>query len=279
MPTRKTPTVRRRRLAADLLALRTGAGLTRDQVNERTGISEGALFKLEKGQTRPQRRTLRTLLDLYGVTDQVRRAEMEAVLKQSDEIGWLQRFEGQLDDSYAALISFEAEAERESVFELAFVPGLLQTPEYARTIIGALMPEAEPEAIEERVEVRMRRQDSKTLVWGILDEGVIRRNVGGSAVMRDQLRHLSSAAGRPGVTLQIVPHSSGAHLGMPGSFLILEFTDPDPAIVYTENAGGGLFLEQDAEVARYRNSFQRLAAQALSPADTLSLMKDAANAA
>ncbi|MBM2618999.1 helix-turn-helix transcriptional regulator [Actinoplanes sp. LDG1-06] len=279
MRTRKTPTVRRRRLAADLFALRIDAGLTREQVNERTGISEGALFKMERGKTRPQPRTLRALLDLYGIIDQARRDEMEAILRRSDEVGWIQPFEGNLVDSYATLISFESEAERQSVFELTFIPGLLQTPEYARTIITTLMPDADQEAIDRRVEVRMRRQESKSAVWAILDEGVIRRNVGGCKVMQGQLEHLLTAAGHPSVTLQIMPYASGAHLGMPGSFLILEFAEPDPAIVYTEHTGGGLFLEHDAAIARYRDNFQRLAAQASSPADTIRLIQDAASAA
>ncbi|MCO8273584.1 helix-turn-helix transcriptional regulator [Actinoplanes sp. TRM 88003] len=248
-------------------------------MSERTGISEGALFKLEKGLTRPQRRTLRSLLDLYGVQDQVRRDEMEAVLRHSDEIGWLQHYEGDLTAAYKTLISFEAEATRESVFELAFIPGLLQTERYARTIIDALLPEAENDILQQHVEVRMKRQESNPAIWAILDEGVLRRGVGGNDIMLEQFEHLLAAVGRPSVTLQVMPFSAGAHFGMPGSFVILEFADPDPAIVCTENPGGSLLLEREIEVARYRNNFQRLAAQALSPADTIRKIKEAAEAA
>ncbi|RZU50133.1 helix-turn-helix protein [Krasilnikovia cinnamomea] len=285
MPTRRQPpTVRRRRLAAELLSLRSEAGLTREQVAVETGLSTGALFRIEKAQTRPQKRTLRALLDLYGVNAKDRRDELEALLRQSGEVGWLQLFEGNLVESYATLISFEAEAFRESVFELSFVPGLLQTEAYAEMVTRALMPEAEDDEIERRVEVRMRRQQaltkpSKLSLWAILDEAVIRRKVGGDALMREQLEHLIAASRRPNVTIQVVPFGAGAHLGMPGSFLTLEFSDPDPPLIYTENSGGGLFLEQDADVARYRSSFQRLAAQALSPDDTLRMIKEAAEAA
>jgi hypothetical protein len=102
-------------------------------------------------------------------------------------------------------------------------------------------------------------------LWAILDEAVIRREVGGTDVLRAQLQHLVEAARSPNITLQVIPFSAGAHLGMPGSFIVMEFPEPDPPLIYTENSGGGLFLEADADVQRYRASFQRLAAQAPSP--------------
>ncbi|WP_199510831.1 helix-turn-helix domain-containing protein [Nucisporomicrobium flavum] len=285
MPARRQPpTVRRRRLAAELLGLRTAAGLTRDQVAETTGLSTGALFRIEKALTRPQKRTLILLLDLYKVTDAAKRTELFDLLRQSQQLSWLQLFEDNLPQSYQTFISFEAEASRLSDYEGDMMPGLLQTEAYARAVIQGLMPEEAEEDIERRVEVRKRRQQvltqAKTLsLWTILDESVIRRQVGGPTVMREQLEHLIAAAHWPAVTVQVIPFSAGAHVGMPGSFIVMEFPDPDPPLIYTENAGGGLFLEADADVQRYRAGFQRLAAQALSPKDTLALINQAAEVA
>jgi transcriptional regulator with XRE-family HTH domain len=281
---RQPPTVRRRRLAAELLGLRNAAGLTRDQVADTTGLSTGALFRIEKAQTRPQKRTLVLLLDLYGVTDSAQRNSLFDLLRQSRQLGWLQLFEDNLPQSYQTFISFEAEASRLSDFEGQFMPGLLQTEAYARTVIRSLMPEESDEEIERRVEVRIRRQQALTQphavgLWAILDEAVIRREVGGVPVLREQLKRLAEAAHTPNITLQVLPFKAGAHLGMPGSFIVMEFAEPDPPLIYTENSGGGLFLEADTDVQRYRASFQRLAAQALSPEDTTKIIEEAAKAA
>lgn len=275
---RQPPTMRRRRLAAELLRLRNAAGLTRDQVADTTGLSTGALFRIEKAQTRPQRRTLVLLLDLYCVVAKDEREALFDLLRHSSQLGWLHLFEDNLPQSYQTFISFEAEASRLSDYEGQFMPGLLQTEAYARTVIRGLMPEEADEDIERRVDVRMRRQQALAKpqavgLWAILDEAVVQRQVGGPAVLRDQLRHLIEAATSPTITLQVIPFSAGAHLGMPGSFIVMEFPEPDPALIYTENAGGGLFLEADADVQRYRTSFQRLAAQALSPEDTIKIIK------
>ena len=122
-------------------------------------------------------------------------------------------------------------------------------------------------------------QPQALAIWTILDEAAIWRQVGGAAVLREQLQRLVTAAESPNITLQVIPFSTGAHPGMPGSFIVMDFPEPDPPIIYTENSGGGLFLEGDADVRRYRTSFQRLAAQALSPDDTMAMITEAAEVA
>ena len=281
-PRRQPPTIGHRRLAGELLALR--GERTRDQVSADTGLSTGALFRIEKAQVRPQKRTLVQLLDYYGVTDAAQRAELLELLRRSRQLQWLTLFEDNLPQSYQHFISFEAEAYRISDYEGHFVPGLLQTQAYAESVIRALMPEAADEEISRRVEVRIRRQDvlkkSPPLrLWAILDEGAIRREVGSVELHRNQLRHLSESMRSPNITLQVIPFRAGAHVGMPGTFQVLEFAEPDPPMVYTENAGGGLFLEADPDVIRYRDSFQRLAAQALSPDESKKMIEDLAKAA
>ena len=283
MPARKqVPTIGRRRLAMELLQLR--GAVTREQVSAHTGISTGALFKIEKGQTRPQRRTLLQLLDFYQVDDQPRRQSLLDLLRRSDEREWLQRFEENLPRSYQHLISFEADAVRISKYEGSFVPGLLQTREYVAALLRALLPEATEAEITDRVEVRLRRQQVLDAgpgprLWAVLDEAVIRRVVGGAAVHKDQLRHLSEATWDPNITLQVIPFDAGAHLGMPGQFTILDYAEPDTPMVYAENQGGGLFMDAERDIALYRENFMRLTAQAVSVDGTRQMIKDAAEAA
>jgi transcriptional regulator with XRE-family HTH domain len=282
MPPRRPLTVRQRRLAAELLALR--GSTPREKVVEDTGVSEGALLKMEKGRTRPQRRTLVTLLEYYAATPE-KRAELLDLWQHATRTGDLQPIEESLPENYQTFIAFEAEAASLSVFEGFFVPGLLQTEAYARALIRSQLPEQDDEGIEARVEVRMRRQAAlqrkeAVRLWAILDEAVIRRTVGGEKVMGEQLDHLARI-GQAGntVTLQVIPFSTGAHLGMIGAFHLMDFSAPDPAVVYTENFSGGIFLEAEDEVHRYRTNFQRLAAQALDPTASTHMIKSAARAA
>ncbi|GLY95731.1 helix-turn-helix transcriptional regulator [Actinoplanes sp. NBRC 103695] len=283
MPARKNlPTVGRRRLAMELLQLR--GTITREQVSAHTGISTGALFKIEKAQTRPQRRTLLQLLDFYQVEDQRRRQDLLDLLRRSDETHWLQRFEDNLPRSLQHLISFEADAVQISVYEGSFVPGLLQTQAYAEALSRALLPGATESDIDDRVEVRLRRQAVLAAVpapklWAVLDEAVVRRVVGDPAVHRDQLRRLLQASRSPNIILQIIPFDAGAHTGMPGQFTIMDYVEPDPPMVYAESAAGGLFMEAERDVVRYRENFRQLTAQAGSVEQTTRMIEDAAKAA
>src|SRR5215469_10458263 len=157
-PRRPTPTLRLRRLAAELRRLRAGVGLTREEVTERTGINEATLYRLEVAKARPQTRTLMALLELYGVTDEDHRAELLALARQSDEQSWLRSFPSELPEAYTTYISFEAEARSLLNYECLFVPGLLQTEDYARAALQRGMPAATKEEIGRLVEARMSRQ-------------------------------------------------------------------------------------------------------------------------
>jgi transcriptional regulator with XRE-family HTH domain len=281
---RQPATVRGRRLAAELSALRANAGLTREQVEEEKGVSVGTLFRIEKAQSRPQKRTLLALLDLYGVTDKVERDALLALSRQSNQLGWLQVFESALPESYQTFISFESEAARLTTFEQGFVPGLLQTLDYSRAVIRGMEPTMPAEDVDSRAEVRVRRKGVLTrknpvALWAVADEAVLNRPVGGAKVMREQLNHLVEAAGQPNITMQIIPFSAGAHPGLLGAFVVMDFAEPDPPIVYLDTMAGELFLEKEADVERYRATFQQLIAQALSPAESLKIIKEAASSA
>jgi hypothetical protein len=156
-------------------------------------------------------------------------------------------------------------------YQSLYIPGLLQTDEYARAAIHGTAPTATAEEVENRVRARLERQerlagDSPVELWAIMDEAAIRRLVGGSKVMRAQLTHLLDSVKLPNVTLQVIPYDVGAHPGMPGSFVYMVFTDAaDPDLVYVDTQAGDLFLEADDDLRLYSSMFDHLRAIALSP--------------
>ena len=277
---RQTPTVRLRRLAAELRSLRATSGLTREAVVERTGINAATLYRIEHGRVRPQTRTLRTLLDLYGV-DQDQQAELVALLRDARQRGWLHAFQSELPEHYTTYIGFEGEAHSVWNYESLFIPGLLQTEDYARAVIRGGLPNASRDEVERRVEVRMERQallrnENPLNLWSIVDEAALRREVGGPEVMQAQFRYLMEASELPHVTFQVIPFDAGAHPGMPGSFILLQFGDAAiPDVIYVNTMAGELFLEEEADVRRYKLVFEHLRAVAASPEASLSLVTSA----
>ena len=284
-PRRQAPTVRLRRLAAELLNLRQSVNLSRDDVAEKTNINAATVYRIETAKVRPQRRTLLTLLDTYGITDTQRRADLVELARQATELGWLEAYQSDLPEGYSAYISFESEARSVRNYQSLFVPGLVQTEDYSRAVVIGTMPHATADDVDRRVEARVRRQelltarDNPLRLWVILDEAVLHRIVGGPEVMAAQLRHLVAAGEQANVTLQVVPFAVGAHTGMYGAFVVVDFPDPvDPDLVYLESMAGGLFLEHEADVRRYRSMFEHLQAAALSLEDSARLIGAAATA-
>src|SRR5262245_25710841 len=260
---RQTPTVRLRRLAAELRSLRTSSGLTRDEIVERTGINVATLYRIEHARVRPQTRTLRTLLDLYGVEND-QQAELVALLRDARERGWLHAYQSELPEQYMTFIGFEGEARNSWNYESLFVPGLLQTEGYARAVITGTLPFASREEVERRVEVRMERREvlrneNPLELWGIVDEAALRRQVGGPAVMHAQLRQLLEATELPNITLQVIPFDAGAHAGMADSFVFLQFAEEAiPDVVSVETMAGELFLEEESDIRQYKLVFEQI---------------------
>jgi transcriptional regulator with XRE-family HTH domain len=283
MPVRKIPTVKLRRLAGELKRLRVAAGITIDEVVKRTGIDQSSIYRIERAFNKPQRRTVTTLLDLYEV-DEERRETLLAWLKESGQQGWLQAHEPYLLEQYQAYVSFEYEAERLLNYETLFVPGLLQTSDYARAVVegGGRSLNFTAEDVQRRVDVRMRRQSVlhrpvAMQLHSLVDEAAIRRQVGGPEIMREQIQHLVTASSAANVTLQVVPFGAGAHPGMSGAFTVMHFADPlDVPLVYAEGATGNNFLEAEGDVASFASRFDFIARQALSPAQTRKLLQEAA---
>ncbi|MFC0042176.1 helix-turn-helix domain-containing protein [Actinomadura rayongensis] len=264
------PTVRLRRLTAELRRHRQAAGLTREDVVERTGINAATLYRIESARVRPQPRTLAALLEAYAVDEPVR-AELTTLLKAAGQRSWLHTLASELPERYASYIEFESEAQELLTYQSLHIPGLLQTADYARAVTRGSLPDAGAEDVERRVEARLKRQAALTgakplRLWAIVDEAALRRSVGGSTVMAAQLAHLRETAESPSVTLQVIPFDAGAHPGLVGSFTLMRFPEAvGPEVVYIESQAGDLFLEEPEDVDRYRVSFEHLRAVALSP--------------
>lgn len=271
---RQPPTVRLRRLAGELRSLRQASGLTREDAAAQTNINSATLYRIETAKARPQRRTLLTLLDKYGVGDPERRAALVELSKQATQLGWLQAYESELPEEYTTYISFESEARSVRNYESLFVPGLLQTQGYTRAVVTASLPHASDDEIQKRVETRAQRQafitrDDPLKLSAIVDEAVLHREVGGAEVMAEQLRHLLDLTERPHITLQVLPYKVGAHPGMHGAFAVMDFPDAaDPELVYIENMAGALYLEKEADIRRYAEMFDQLRSAALNVADS-----------
>jgi DNA-binding XRE family transcriptional regulator len=268
---RQIPTVRLRRLAAELRRLRNAADISnRDEVTEKTGINAATLYRIETAKARPQMRTLKALLDLYG-EDAEQAAYLTALCRDAGKQGWLRPYHSDLPEEYTAFISFESEAQSVRNYESLFIPGLLQTEDYARAVIQGVLPWATEEEVGDRVQARVERQAVLTepnslKLWAVVDEAALHRVVGGVEVMRNQLRHLLDAVKAANITFQIIPFGAGAHPGMPGQFILMEFEDPmDTDLIYIDSMAGDLFLESDADIRRYRSISENLVAVALSP--------------
>ncbi|MEV7008761.1 helix-turn-helix transcriptional regulator [Streptosporangium sp. NPDC051022] len=272
---RQSPTVRRRRLSAELRRLRESANMTADAVAEQLEWSRGKLSRIENAQwQRPNPRDVRDLLDVYGVTDQGQREAMIALARESRQRGWWTAYRDILAGSY---VDLEAEASAISTFEPLVIPGLLQTPAYAAEITRAALVH-DPAEVERRVALRMERQRllaqaDPPRLWAVIDEAALIRPLSSPLIAREQLQRLIDTEPLEHVTIQILPLAAGLHAGMPGQFVIMEFAK-DPRIVYVETGTDGLYLEKPEELARYTLVFQHLCATALAPNASLAYISD-----
>ena len=265
----ESPTVKRRRLGMLLRQFRTEAELTADAAAKSVDRTESWMSKLERGRTGLTRIYLEKLLELYQVGPDVQ-AELVDLAKGGRERGWWSKFAGILSKQYSSYIGFEAEANRLLIYEGLVVHGLLQTPEYARTVIRASNPDDPPGVVDRKVEVRLNRQkrlnvEQPLSLWAVLDEAVLRRIISGNrAVHLAQLDHLLALADEDSerVRIQVVPFDDSNHPGMLSSFTIMEFPN-DPELVFIEGLTGDLY-EDPPESQRYRVVFDNLRAAAMS---------------
>jgi uncharacterized protein DUF5753/helix-turn-helix protein len=239
-------------------------------------FSDSKISRIENGQIGATPRDVRMMLEHYGVGDD-EQEELVQAAREAQQRPWWQAYG---DKAVVPLVGLEAEATQIDVYEASLVPGLLQTPRYAETVIRVLRPDFSSEQVEQRVELRMARQSLLTRANPpafrvILDEAVLRRPIGSPDIMWQQLGHLLEAADWPAVTLQIIPFGAGAHPGISGAFTVFEYADPaEPDIVYLEHTTNDVYIESAKETSVYRAAFDRLSAAAMPPEESRTLVAE-----
>lgn len=277
MPEVRSPTVRRRELGALLRTLRTERGLTVEQVGEELLCSPSKVSRMETGQRGATARDIRDLCDLYGVTDPAQREHLATLAAEGKQQGWWQPYELE----FATYVGLEEAAESIKDFSPAIVMGLLQTRRYARAMHERGWQDFAADRIDALVEVRMRRQrllerNPPVPLHLVMEEVVLRRVVGGPAVMAEQLDRLVELAELPHITMQVIPNDAGAHPAMGSNFTMLEFGGAASNVVYVEGLVGWLYLERQQDLKRYYRVFERLCQIALSPRDSIQMIAEIA---
>ena len=268
------PTALRMILGTQLRKLREAAAVTPDQAGYEIRASRSKISRMELGRVGFKDRDVADLLTLYGVTDEQMRASMLSLAWQANTPGWWSKYDDVLPGWFEGYLGLEGAASFIRTFELQFVHGLFQTEAYARAVTLLGHKAAPAEEIDRRVSMRLKRQDIFTSpeppqVWSVMDEAVLRRPVGGRAVMQAQLEHLAEVARLPQVTIQVVPFARGGHAAAGGSFTLLRFAEQElPDIVYIEQLTSALYLDDREDVDHYMEVMTELSNQALTPAGT-----------
>jgi transcriptional regulator with XRE-family HTH domain len=271
-----SPLVQRRRLRTELKKARQTSGLTQDQVAGEMDWSMSKIIRIEAGSSGISANDLKALLQLYGVKDPEQVDSLLTLARAARERSWWSAYRDVASQSLLQLTEYESAAHSIRQFENMFVPGILQTEDYARAVIDNYFEKGlSSNQLHALVELRTRRQDvidaeNPPSFHFVLDEGVVRRVVEGPSVMRRQLRRLIETADKPNITLEVIPFSAGLHSGMKGPFEIIEFTDPsDSEIVYLESPRGDIFSDVPEETSKYREDFARLRKASLGPQGSL----------
>lgn len=277
---RSAPTVGQVVLGRRLLDLRESAGLKREDAARVLRVAPATIRRMETAEVALKIPYLQLLLKEYGVSDEETAAFVQ-LAEDANRPGWWQRFHEILPGWFSMYVSLEGAATLIRSYEPHFVPGLLQTEDYARAVLhSGAIGQTSPEDIEGHVALRMRRQDLLTRddaprLWVVMDETALRRPVGGPEVMRAQIDRLLDAAQMPNVTLQVAPFAGGPHPGTYGPFVLFRFGMPElPDMVYSEYLTGAVYLDARAEVATHLEVMDRMAAQAASAHRTKVILRD-----
>ena len=275
MSSAHSPTVRRRRLALELRRLRESARLTCEEVADRLECSASKISRVETGRVSVSPRDVRDLLEIYGVPEEERESLVQ-LARESRQKGWWHAYADSVQPHYATYLGMESAASEIRIFRVNHIPGLLQTEDYARALIGQTAGNSGAEdhrRFDILTERQRQSQENAPRVWIVLDEAALRRHVGGPEVMRAQIEHLRDLRLTPNFFLQVVPFGGEAQACMDSPFTILGFPDHlDPNVVCLRYATGVLWVEDLAEVDRYHVFFHHLQAAALSFDESVNLM-------
>jgi transcriptional regulator with XRE-family HTH domain len=272
-------TARRMLVGARLRRLREGKGLSREDAGYAIRASESKMSRLELGRVAFKERDVADLLLLYGVTDPEERQQIVRLARQANDPGWWREYEDVVPGWFNNYVGLEEAAVGIRTYEIQFVPGLLQTEDYARAMIASSMPPPTTQELDRAVSLRMARQnilarDTPPSVWAVVDEAALRRRVGGPEVTRQQLKHLAELARLPHIALQVLPLTSQSHAAGGGAFTMLRFGEPELAdVVYVEQLVSALYLDKPEYVDRYNEVMNRLSVGSLTPQETLDFLK------
>jgi transcriptional regulator with XRE-family HTH domain len=261
------PSVQRLVLGGHLRRLRERAGFTTEQAAEAIRASHSKISRMEHGRVSFKERDIADLLTLYGVASLTERQGLLALAREANTPGWWAGYSDILPHWLEPYFGLEAAASFIRTYELQFVPGLLQTDDYARAVIRLGNAVSEDE-VTRRTEARINRRllldrEDPPRMWAVIDEAALRRPIGDSAVMREQIRHLIKMADHPAVTLQVLPFTAGGHRALGGPFTILRFAEPDLRdVVYIEQLTSALYLDKPTEVDSYLEVMEQLCLQA-----------------
>ena len=273
-------TVRRILLGSQLRRLREQKGVTRQEAGYVIRASESKISRLELGRVSFKERDVDDLLTLYGVSDKTEREALLQLAREANTPGWWHRYNDVLPGWFQTYVGLEESAALIRTYELQFVPGLLQSEGYARAVIRLGNAGAADHEIDQSVELRMQRQERLTgpdapRLWAVVDEGALKRPIGGPEVMRGQFEHLIEMSKLPNVTIQIMPFRFGGHAAEGGAFTILRFPEQDlPDVVYVENLTGAMYLDKRDDVDTYLQAMERLCVDSATPERTVELLGD-----
>jgi hypothetical protein len=272
------PTVPRMLVGIELHRFREAAGITPEQAAYEIRASRSKISRMENGLVRFKERDITDLLTLYGI-EQIR-GRLVTLARQANTPGWWSKYGDIMADWFESYLGLETAASVIRTFELQFVHGLFQTEDYARAVTLLGHTAAPADEIDRRVSLRLKRQDllaspQPPQVWSVLDEGALRRPVGGRRVMRAQLEHLAEVARLRHVSIQVVPFDRGGHAAAGGSFTVLRFSEPEvPDVVYLEQLTSALYLDKLEDVDHYLEVMNHLSTEALTPAQTVKFVTE-----
>ncbi|MEU8135925.1 helix-turn-helix domain-containing protein [Streptodolium elevatio] len=271
-------TVRRLRLGMELKALRTAKAWKLEDAAPLLERSVSGLSKIETGKQRLYPRDLLIFFQVYGVTDEAKQEELKELARTSTKRNWWQPYSGVVRDPLADYLSLEEEARQIGAFGGFLVPGLLQTEAYAHAVVEASRKWEEADQVDKFVQLRMARKvvltrsEKPAQLWTVLTEQVVRQQIGGRDVMKEQLRHLREISrDMTNVTVQLLPYSAGAHAGLDGSFTIMRFDNSGP-IVCVNSLTSSTYVE-DEQLERYETAWDHVKSSAMSPRETSATLK------
>lgn len=272
------PTVLRMLLGAQLRRLRETAGVTRDDAGYHIRASGSKISRMELGRVSFKERDVTDLLEFYGIHDPAEKEKLVQLTREANATPWYQKFQDVVPDWFHVFVGLEEAAQLIRVYEVQFVPGLLQTEEYARAVILQGAPGLDPDEVERRVALRMGRQklltrENPPRYWVIMDEAALRRPMGGRDVHVGQIERLIDLVGEPNITIQVMPFRYGGHAAEGGAFTIMRFPETDlPDVVYMEYLTGAHYVDKPEEVERYAAVMERLSVAGTSPDRTREIL-------